>query len=215
MSDAPEKKTAGIRAIKFESQIPAAGREADTLYIPDPPTAARDQLLGQYMDYWSRLEGVQSLLLWQLLGTKISIAFTVFHTLSGAAQFRELALGLSRETMTEREQEDLTKLLERHKMASTKRNRIVHGRWNQEVSVGARDGQPVGNGAEWVRQYDPPDPEMRRRVNVPSEQKARANFRFTLKQIHTNTQELATLIDDFSNFSQAFGGRLWPNGIPG
>jgi len=183
--------------MQFKDGPAPTNPEPYTVYLPKYHRERRDQALGIYMDAWSRTEGVMLQVFGKLTHDE-TVGRAIFAVL-GAQQIRDAMIALSRNALEEAQQKQLETLLERAKRAATKRNRIVHGRWNLEIDMNQQTG--VVFAAEWARLYEPSDPAMLAEVHNPQgAAKVRDGHRFTVPHIHQAVQDIETLMKDFLNF---------------
>lgn len=171
--------------------------EPYTIYLPKFHREHRDQALGVYMDAWSRTEGAMLQIFGSLTADE-AVGRAIFAVLS-AQQIRDAMTALSRRALDAVHQKKLETLLDRARGAATKRNRIVHGRWNLQIDMNQETG--VVFSAEWARVYEPSDPVMLAKVQDPrGDAKVRAGHRFTVPHIHRASREVEALMEDFLSF---------------
>lgn len=187
--------------ITFKDGPAPSNPDPNTVYLPKYHRELRDQALGIYMDTWSRTEGAMRQVFGELTGDPEGAGRAIFAILT-AQQIRDAMTALSRTALDATDQKTLEALLERAKRAATKRNRIVHGRWNLEIDQQQETG--IVFSAEWSRLYEPSDPETLAEVQNPKgDAKIRNSHRFTVSHVHQASADVETLMTDFMNFHAA------------
>jgi len=149
-----------------------------------------DRALARYLRAWEQVEASQFLLFKKLLDTPIQVALIVHETTSNFRDIRDMMEALGRLRLDKQQSKELNAVLASLKSATTKRNRIIHGKWQLEIRLPPK-GRPAKEGkATWVRFYTPSDPALFTKVfGTPYEQKTRNEHRFTLKDLDRFSEE--------------------------
>lgn len=187
----------------------------DHVQLQNLPTEGRDVVLGHFMGVWSELEGVLFLLFWVLLGTSFEVARLIHATGFEVGRTRETLIGLGRLRLNNTEQKTLEGLCERLGGQSKWRNRLVHGSWTQLVTI--KDGNIKGSvdiTQEWMRVYQPVDPNVLSKMMDINDQKTKSNYTFTLTKISSISKNVSELVADITTFYTAICQRLYPDGLP-
>lgn len=200
MSDKkPDEGEKTISRMIAQAQAAGVKVETTTLLIPDLPTTDRDRILGTYMNGVSQLEAALQGLLWKLMHTDLPTTRCVF-TMLGFRQLDDLLPALGRIALTDDDHKKLTSLCRRLRKTAIKRNRIVHGSWLKELSVGSDCGKPNVEKAIWARSFTPTDPQTESRIH--SDPKIKAKYYFSLDDIQQITKDTRALTVDFFEFQK-------------
>lgn len=154
--------------------------------------------LGHFMSQWNQMEHALFAIFAKLLGANGQAARIVFSSGINAQTLREIIVALGGQRLDVSELRELEGLMESAKKASTKRNRIVHGRWNIYIKFGKG-----GNIATWERFYDPTDPRLyEKMMGTNRSQKTIDGHVFpveTIRKLALDYESLAKRISLFSN----------------
>lgn len=161
---------------------------------PQNTVAECDGTLGMYLRAWDQVDARLVLLFSKLLGTHQNATLILLRAGITQPIQRTILAAASKIRTSETEQEELTRLLERWKRASTKRNRIVHGYWL--LIVVSKTGE-----SHWVRFYPPADPVLVNKILTNQDAKARAAHLFNLKQIKSSATVVRKLAHDLGEFT--------------
>lgn len=170
------------------------------------PVDDRDRVLGAYMESWSAVEKQLLMVTWILLRSGFGEARVVFTAISGNAQLRDLLLALAEINLTEDECAEFERIMDKLKWLATKRNRIVHGEW-----IAHMDSQSAPTRiSHWMRHYHPSSYGAFMGALTGDNQKAAANFSFTLPKIQELTSENRAFCSRLDAFKSGFSDRLQP-----
>jgi hypothetical protein len=196
----------------------AAGKSEPEIDIeePDPPIQACDQTIGHYLREWNQIEYALFDLFHKLLGTHISAARIIVASGINHPTLRDIMNALAGQRLTEAECGELENLLEREKKASTNRNKIVHGKWKIQITLGEKPPHK----ATWERFYEPTDPRLYSLINGPNpNQKVKDAHVYSLNRIFELAVNLSKLASEGRSRSTASkatsttyrgsGTRLW------
>jgi len=193
----------GIKAAQtMPSEPRLCGPELDVVI---PPGDERHTLLGAFMDAWGRLEATLNMALAELLESDTRTARITASSL-GIKQIIDLLNALAANKLEESSTRSLVNLNERLSRLNSKRNALVHGRWELEANVVVRRGHAVLQ-TQFLRQIIPTDPKIADLIANPRNQKERVKYCFTLKRIAGTTRDveaLSTAIDQFIHAGMRF-----------
>jgi hypothetical protein len=191
-------------------QIRTVGPELD-IAVPDCPE--RHEKLGQFMDAWSSLESILTMLLSELALVKLDSSYLIFPKL-GTKNAIDLLDAFGRRKLDEQSADTLTSLLDRVRKLNTKRNILVHGHWVLEANVLVRRGQAILV-TQFLREIIPLDPKEAEAMANPRNQKERVKYTFTLKRIDATTRDTNTINREISKFMQVMTRKpIPPSEIP-
>jgi hypothetical protein len=197
-----------------ETVIQLGQGQANATPIPVPAWNDRDNVMGQFMDAWSGLEGQLFFLFRVLVGTDSQTARAIFATGIQNRDLRDLLMGLGTIKLSHTEQCALRALCGRLAGAATKRNRIVHGGWVWETEIFPDHGQNKMK-SEWVRFYHPINPALMKEImGMKRNQKVRDAHRFSIHKIADARQQIVSLSKEFGEFTSLVMKRLYPQGLP-
>ena len=210
----PEKPNIIVSNILHVPEMPPENeRGATTLYVVPQQVPERDQSLGRFMGKWSGLELTLQSLTHTLMGGPYSATGVVFHNCQGIKQIGDLISGLGELNLTSAEFGQLHSLLERLRKKNTKRNRIIHGVWIPEITIGSDDrNRPIVAKYVWARVYTPTSPAEQQKTTDVNNPGARSKYRFTIEEIDKITLEVMQLRNDIGTFLAPVSKRLRPEG---
>jgi hypothetical protein len=133
----------------------------------------------------------------KLLDAPMQAAHIVFNSAINAQAIREMTSSLARLRLNNSDAIKVETLMDGSlKRAYTKRNRLVHGRWQIHLLMAEKvEGQPrKAKAAEWQRFYPPSDPSIYEQIyGKKVNQKVRAAHVFSIKEIQEAAQNAADL----------------------
>lgn len=158
-----------------------------------------DAVLGVYMRSWDNLEMQSFTLFHTLVDANIVTSRILHNAIIDQRTMRNILRALGKQRLSGIDFQKLDRLLRRMKDASTIRNRLIHGKW--QLNLELIDGTHEAKTAEWVRFYDPVDPDILQKIHGKRpNQKLLATHRFTLKQIIRRATDAKKLADDVKDF---------------
>ena len=170
-----------------------------------------DAVLGGYMRIWNHLEMSISSLFRKLLDTDTITANIILSASINQNTVRDILEALGKHRLKQADNEKLKRFLHRIKKAASTRNRLVHGIWRLNLVMS--DKPRVAKRAEWVRFYQPTDPEAYQKMyGRKKDQKLLAAHEFTLNRIVCLANEVGKLANEANEFEKSL--ELIPPRIP-
>ena len=171
------------------------------------PTDERDKALGKYMDAFSRLESILNHLVQTLLGTDwraASVLSSVLYSQQNIKLIEALAAVRLPQALAKRVAKECARLSKRN----MRRNHIVHGGWQQYVTV-----YDDHYDSQWIRIYKPSDPTLAAIQNLDNP-KLLGMFSFTIPSLEKATGHVEEMFETLSPLLTEIRELLPPPPIP-
>lgn len=159
------------------------------------PTEERDRALGRYMDAWSRLETIMDHVIEGLLRTDWQAA-KVLASILYSQQRIKLLEALAAVRLPPQNAERVARICEQISRRNTRRNHIVHGSWQQAMTVYDDHYE-----SEWVRVYTPSDPALAA-IRSYDDSKLLGWYNFTLPALDRAAAEVEVVTSSLSSLMQ-------------
>lgn len=182
--------------------------DAKPLQLTAPPentVEECDAALGAYLRAWDQIDIQLIPLFTTMLGTHKNATQVLLRSGMSQPTLREILESLSSFRLKKKEQQKLAALLRRWKTASTKRNRIVHGYWQLNITmIEGPSGKRDHTRSYWVRFYPPSDPTIYNKLfGKKPNQKLVSEHIFKLSDITNAATHVRTLAQDIENFLES------------
>jgi len=155
------------------------------------PTDERDRALGRYMDAFSRLEILINRMIEALLGTDWEAGRAIASVIY-SAQSIKLLEALSAIRLPIALAEKVAKQCDRLARRNMRRNHIVHGIWQQVVTIEADQTK-----MEWVRAYTPTQPALAAILDF-EDPKLLGTYTFTISALDRATDHVEEMLEALS-----------------
>jgi hypothetical protein len=151
---------------------------------------------------WDQIEIRLLPLFSKMLGTHQNATLVLLQVGINQPTLRDTLEALGSFRIKEADRITLNSLLRRWNRASTKRNRLVHGRWMLNIQmIEGPSGKRDHTKASWQRYYPTADREITQKIFTKGDQKLRASHLFTLNEIESATSDLKKLSQDIEAFT--------------
>ncbi len=156
------------------------------------PTDERDKALGKYMDAFSRMESMINHLIQGLLGIEWQAGNALASVLYSKQRIDLLEL-LASIKLPKEVAERVTKACGKLGRRNMRRNHIIHGAWQQAVTV--HDDRVE---MEWVRKYVPTNPDLAA-LRDYDDPKLLGTYSFTIQEIDRATDHVEEVLGILSS----------------
>ncbi len=183
-------------------KTPEQDRLPGNVYLEDflPTTKDHHTELGEFVDAWSRLETTIGFLFIQMAECDVNTGRAIFAGL-GMRQVIETIGSLATIKLPNEEIKELSVILERISALNSKRNKIVHGHWVLEVILLSRGGLPLFK-SNLLREVDPADFRILKRIHDLRNQKDRVRYTFNAKRIRAASLDAGKIEQDIGVFTR-------------
>jgi hypothetical protein len=183
--------------------------------IEGPSGEECDRALGVYMRMWGQVETTVNILIHKLLDTDdVTTVQIIILSVGNMRAQLEFAIELGKHRLQPNDADNLEKILERIKNATTRRNNIVHGTWMLFLTMGTPPNPKplVAKSGRWIRVYRPPHQEDMHELMTGKNQKLNHKYKFTPEQIMLDAETAHNLSKELNAFLVAV--TLKPPRIP-
>lgn len=156
------------------------------------------------MRTWGNVEVAMSETIRKLLDTDMTTSQIVIRALDNMHTQRELAAELGKHRLGNADMKTLEGLLDRVKANSTRRNRIVHGKWMLSLEMGTiPNPKPLtAKSAKWLRIYMPSQQGDIQTLMSGKSQKLDSAYKFWPEQIAQYANAASALAKEVERFSK-------------
>jgi len=162
-----------------------------------------DCIIGLYMRIWGDLESSMAMLIQKFLDTDMITSQIIIRALDDMRSQRELTAELGKHRLGDSNVKTLERLLDRVKAASTRRNRIVHGKWVLSIEMGKPPNPKplVAKSARWIRRYYPSQQDELQLLLSGKNQKLSTAYDYWPEQILKYTESVGILANELHVFA--------------
>lgn len=171
------------------------------------PTEERDQILGKYMDAFSRMEFMVNQTIQALLGSDWEAGRALFAVLYSKQRI-DLLESLAWIRLPKETAERVSKVCGKLARRNMRRNHIIHGAWQHTVTV-----SDDGHVSEWVRNYVPTNPDLAA-IHKYDDPKLLGTYTFNLPALERATDHVQEVIEILSQLLGDIHTRLAPPSAP-
>lgn len=172
--------------------------------LTEPPDNTQEQCdatLGAYLRAWDQLDAQLRPLFSSLLGTHQNATLVLLRIGIDQPKLRNILQSISSYRLKIDDKKKLKAILRRWEKASSKRNRIVHGHWQLNITmVEGSSGKHDHTKSTWVRFYPPSDPATFDLLYTKKDQKTMARHEFSLESISRAEAGIRKLAEDIKVF---------------